>query len=502
MLNTGNVHFMRLRLKKLDFLILRSFMGPFVVTFFIVLFTLAMQFYWLYMDELIGKGFGVLMTLQLMLYMSATLFPIALPLGILLASIMTFGSLGENFELVAIKSSGISLYRFMRPLIVFIGIISILAFFFNNYIIPVTNLKSYSLLYDMRNQKPAMNIREGFFNKDIDGFAIRVGKKYKDGQTIKDITIYDHTSGRGNDRLILAKDGKMYPSADKRALIFELNDGWRYEEDNTLNNHKQTRMHFGKWYKVFDLSKFAFTRTREELFKNNNEMMNVRQLNNNIDSLKMKLRLSIRDIDRYINPYFSLYEKRKEDSLLFKRVIRKEGKITAYKKSFFDIIPDSNRRHVVQTTESNLRNIQRLIAIVSTDTKMRRENMNQFEIAWHKKYTLSFACMLLFLIGAPLGAIIRKGGLGMPVIIAIGFFIIYFIISSTGEKLAQQGAVQPWYGMWLATGVLLPIAFIIMAAARNDSGLFNKEWYQMGWVKAKAFLSGIIKKRITSSENK
>lgn len=486
---------MNLRLKKLDLLILRSFMGPFVVTFFIVLFTLTMQFYWLYMDELIGKGFGVLVTLQLMLYMSATLFPIALPLGILLASIMTFGSLGENFELIAIKSSGISLYRFMRPLIIFIAMISVLAFFFNNYIIPVTNLKSFSLLYDMRNQKPAMNIREGFFNKDIDGFAIRVGKKDKDGQTIKDITIYDHTSGRGNDKSIYAKDGRMYPSKDKRALIFELNNGWRYEEDNSLNNHKQTRMHFGKWYKVFDLSKFAFTRTREELFKNNNEMMNVGQLNKNIDSLKMKLRISVKDIDRYVDPYFSLYQKSKEDSLLSRRVSKQEGKLLTYKKTFFDIVPDSSRRRVIQTTESNLRNIQRLIAIVSADTKLRRENMNQFEIAWHKKYTLSFACMLLFLIGAPLGAIIRKGGLGMPVIIAIGFFIVYFIISSTGEKLAQQGAVQPWYGMWLATGVLLPIAFIIMAAARNDSGLFNKEWYQRGLLRLNTFLRGATKKQ-------
>lgn len=479
---------MHLRLKKLDFLILRSFMGPFVVTFFVVLFTLAMQFYWLYMDELIGKGFGVLVTMQLMMYMSATLFPIALPLGILLASIMTFGSLGENFELVAIKSSGISLFRFMRPLVVFIAFISVLAFFFNNYIIPVTNLKSYSLLYDMRNQKPAMNIREGFFNKDIDGFAIRVGRKGKDGQTIKDVIIYDHTSGRGNDNTITAKDGKMYPSKDKRYLIFELNDGWRYQEDNTKGNHAQTRMHFGKWYKVFDLSKFAFTRTKEELFKGNNEMMNVRQLNANIDSIRMKIKVSANDVNRYIDPYFSLYQKRQKDSALFLKVQAGTGKTNAYKESFLDLVPDSSRQHLVQLTESNLRNIERLVSIVSSDTKLKAINMNQFLIAWHKKFTLSFACMLLFLIGAPLGAIIRKGGLGMPVIIAIGFFIIYFIISSTGEKLAEQATVKPWYGMWLATAILLPIAFVIMAAARNDSGLFNKEWYLRNWMKLKQFL--------------
>jgi len=484
---------MNFRLKKLDFLILRSFMGPFVVTFFVVLFAFTMQFYWLYMDELIGKGLGFMLTMQLMVYMAATLFPIALPLGILLAAIMTFGSLGENFELVAIKSSGISLYRFMRPLIVFIGIISVLAFYFNNYIIPITNLKSYSLLYDMRNQKPTMNISEGIFNRDIDGFAIRIGKKGKDGQTIKDIVIYDHTSGRGNDNSVYAKNGKMYPSKDKKYLIFELHDGWRYEEDNSKGKHEQTRMHFGKWYKVFDLSKFAFTRTKEELFKGNHEMMNVGQLNLHIDSFNMKEKVAAKDIGRYIDPYFSIYQKRKKDSLLHKEV--EAGKAVTFPyKSFIDIVPDSLRSKVTQTTETNLRNLQRLVSIVSFDAKIRNENKNKFEIAWHKKYTLSFACILLFLIGAPLGAIIRKGGLGMPVVIAIFFFIIYFIISSTGEKLAQQGAVQPWYGMWLATAILLPIAFVIMAAARNDSSLFNKEIYARLWL----WLKGLFTKKKAS----
>lgn len=487
---------MNFRLKKLDYLILRSFMGPFVVTFFVVLFAFTMQFYWLYMDELIGKGLGFLLTMQLMVYMATTLFPIALPLGILLASIMTFGSLGENFELVAIKSSGISLYRFMRPLVVFIGIVSVLAFYFNNYIIPVTNLKSYSLLYDMRNQKPTMNITEGIFNKDIDGFSIRIGKKAKDGQTIKDIIIYDHKSGRGNDNVVLAKNGKMYPSKDKRYLIFELHDGWRYEEDNTKGSHEQTRMHFGKWYKVFDLSKFAFTRTKEELFKGNHEMMNVSQLNQNIDSFNKKLQLSTSDIDRYLNPYFSIYQKRKQDSVLFEKVEKGRGKAIAYKTSLIDIVPDSLRAKVTQTTESNLRNIQRLISIVSVDAKIKNDNINKFEIAWHKKYTLSFACMLLFLIGAPMGAIIRKGGLGAPVIFAIFFFIIYFIISSTGEKLAQQGAVKPWYGMWLATGILLPIAFVIMAAARNDSSVFNKDFYVRIGVKIKSLFSKKEKQKL------
>ncbi|PSK92591.1 LptF/LptG family permease [Taibaiella chishuiensis] len=476
---------MNIRIKKLDLLILRSFMGPFVVTFFVVLFAFTMQFYWLYMDELIGKGLGVWLMVQLMALMSATLFPFALPLGILLASIMTFGSLGENYELVAIKSSGISLFRFMRPLIVFIAFIAVFAFFFNNYVIPVTNLKSYSLLYDMRNQKPTMDIKEGIFNRDIDGFAIRVGKKGKDGQTIKDVIIYDHTTGQGNNNAVYATSGRMYPSPDNRYLIFELHNGCRYEEDNSRGMNYQTRMNFGKWYKVFDLSKFAFTRTKEELFKGNEEMMNVGQLRYNIDSFYKKREFTTRDIDRYLDPYFSIYQKRHKDSVLYQQLEQYKGRTVAYKQSFFDIVPDSLHQRTVQTTESNLRNLQRLVGIVSADTKVQSEKINSFEIAWHKKYTLSFACMLLFLIGAPLGAIIRKGGLGMPVVIAIVFFIIYFIISSTGEKLAQQGAVTPWYGMWLATAVLLPIAFVIMVTARNDSPVFNKEWYVRMWSKIK-----------------
>lgn len=471
---------MNLRLKKLDLLILRSFMGPFAVTFFLVLFAFTLQFYWLYMDELIGKGLGIGLTLQLMLYMAATLVPIALPLGILLAAIMTFGGLGENFELVAIKSSGISLFRFMRPLIIFIGAISILAFFFNNYLIPVANLKSYSLLYDMRNQKPTMNIKAGIFNKEIDNFAIRVGSKDKDGQSISDIIIYDHTNNNTNNNIVIAEKGKMYPSQNGKLLVFELHNGWRYEEDDSDPlDRKQTRMHFEKWFKVFDLSKFAFSRTKEDLFKGNEEMMTVQQLNESIAKMNRQYDVAVSDISRYLNPYFSIYEKNGEDSVLRERLQNKTSeKLLSYKDEFVSLIPDSLRAKTTAIVASNLQNMERLVKISLNDSNVQSSKINKSKILWHKKYTLSFACMLLFLIGAPLGAIIRKGGLGMPVIIAIGFFIVYFIISSTGEKLAQQMAVTPWYGMWLATGILLPIALVIMTSARNDSAIFNREWYK------------------------
>lgn len=443
------------------------------------------------MDDLIGKGLGLMMMLKLLLLMSATLFPLALPLGILLACIMTFGNLGENFELVAIKSAGISLFRFMRPLIFFIGVVSLFAFFFNNYVIPVANLKSFSLLYDMRKQKPTVNIRAGIFNNEFDNYVIRVGEKDPDGQTIRNIIIYDMSNGRNNNNVVIAKDGKMYSTPDKKYLVFELHDGWRYEENNDEGDYQQTRMHFGTWYKTFDLSRFSFTRTQEDLFKGNEKMMNVVQLSNNIDSMKYALQTSIIQLNSYFNPYFSVFSlKIKRDSLLNQKLkTHLAAKTFIYDSSFFNHIPDEDRIRVAKTVDMNLRNMHRLVSIVSTDADVQQEKIDKFRIEWHKKFTLSFACMLLFLIGAPLGAIIRKGGLGMPVVIAIAFFIIYFIISSTGEKLAEQGAVAPWYGMWLATGILFPIALIIMVSARNDASIFSKEWYQRGWHKIKLLLS-------------
>jgi lipopolysaccharide export system permease protein len=273
-------------IKKLDILIIRSFIGPCIVTFFVSLFVLIMQFFWLYMDEMIGKGISILMLTELLVYMSTTLVPLALPLSILLSSIMTFGNMGENFELVAIKSSGISFLRFMRPLLLFIIFIGYGAFLFSDNVIPIANLKALSLLYDVRNKKPTLNIKPGQFNTDIQGYAIRVGSKDEDGNTIRDVVIYDHTDLAGNNKVIIAKEGQMIAPAGKQSLIFKLKDGWRYEEgyDHGVHNFNQTRIHFEKYDKLFDLSSFKFTRTNEDLFKNAYQMMNVAQLSEQIDT--------------------------------------------------------------------------------------------------------------------------------------------------------------------------------------------------------------------------
>lgn len=470
-------------IKKLDILIIKSFIGPFIVTFFVTLFVLVMQFFWLYMDELLGKGLGAWMIIQLLFYMSTTLVPLALPLGIVLASIMTFGNLGENFELVAIKSAGISLLRFMRPLFFFILFISGLAFIFSNNVIPYANLRALSLLYDLRNSKPAFNIRAGQFNKDIENFSIRVGEKDEDGRTIRNVLIYDHTTGLGNDKVTIAKEGEMLSTPDKQYMIFRLKDGWRYEEyaskDGSENN-EQVRMYFKQWDKVFDLSSFKLQRTNQDLFKNAYQMMNVRQLSFEIDSMERYYDGIPAKINNYLSPYLSFVSDTYKDSLPG-MIAKVQAKPMVYDSSFITCIPDSLRIRVLQQASSQVRSGKNLIEVIVADVGIRKMSYATFKIEWHRKFTLSFACVLLFLIGAPLGAIIRKGGLGMPLVVAIAFFVVFHIMSITGEKLARTEAVDAWMGMWMASAMLLPIAFVLIRQARNDSQIFSKEWYLRIW---------------------
>jgi lipopolysaccharide export system permease protein len=472
-------------IKKLDILLIRSFVGPFIVTFFVSLFVLMMQFFWLYMDEMIGKGISVWMLIQLLGYMSTTLVPLALPLAVLLSSIMTFGNMGENFELVAIKSSGISLLRFMQPLLIFILFLSGLAFIFSNNVIPVANLKALSLLYDVRNKKPAMNIRADQFLNDIQGFSIRVGSKDPENNIIRDIVIYDHSDMNGNNKVVLAREGEMISTADKQTLIFKLRDGWQYYEGFSKGSHDltQTRMHFDQWDKVFDLSSFKFTRTNEEMFKTAYQMMNVQQLSESIDSIKRTGGRMYSNISNYVSPYISIDKSLKESPKLVAMIKADKNAPIKYDSTFMEHIPDTMRSAVVQTTLNNLRNLKSLMDVSCLENKLQMENFYKFGIEFHRKFTLSVACIVLFLIGAPLGAIIRKGGLGMPLVLAVVFFIAFHILNIFGEKMAKAYSVLPWVGMWMPTAVLTPIALVLVTAARNDSRIFSKEWYFRNWKK-------------------
>jgi lipopolysaccharide export system permease protein len=444
--------------KKLTLLLLRSFAGPFLLTFVIALFVLLMQFLWKYIDDLVGKGLDWIVIVKLMVFVAITLVPLALPLAILLSSIMTFGNLSENSELTACKSAGISLQRIMRPLMVAAVGLSLLAFVFSNYILPVANLKMNALLYDVRQQKPALYITEGVFYNGIDGYSIKVGKKDGDGKTLRDVMIYDHTDNRGNTKMVMAEEGKMMMSDDERFLVITLFKGVSYEDmDKGRENrsHPLMRTEFDQETFRFDLSSFKLTRTNEQLFKDNFQMLNLRQLEGASDSIRRSITSKKADIVRQLPSI--------KDTLKTRPVAPKAGSPAAFSKATAALYSARSMRNIIDDA--------------AQDIEIKQRSLARHEIEWNRKFTLSFACLILFFIGAPLGAIIRKGGLGMPVVISVVFFITYHIISITGEKFAREGVLSPPEGMWLSSVVLLPVGIFLTYKATTDSSLFSREMY-------------------------
>ncbi len=463
-------------LKKLDKLIIRAFVGPFVATFFITLLVLVMQFFWLYIDDFVGKGLGAGLIFEFIWYQSAVLVPLALPLAVLLSSLMTFGNLGETFELVAIKASGISLLRFMRPLFIISVFISGIAFLFSNYIIPVANLKSRTMLADIIFAKPAFDLKEGVFYDKINGFAIKIGKKESNDSVIRDVIVYEQTNPI-QDNFIIAKSGVMSVTADKRFLEFNLKDGWRYQErtDNSYSgNTEYVRLGFKEYKKQFDLSSFQLVRTDDSVNKNSERVMSMRQLDVAIDSLKKetgKIQKQLKEDIFSSQPFTRML---KLDSA-YKAVSAPDSNKKA--KTFTEWLPDSARLNISQRVSGQVNSLRTSLESTALNLKERERVLRKHEIEWHKKIALSLACLVLFLIGAPLGSIIRKGGLGTPLIFAIIFFMIFYFSSTTGEKLAKENTLTPLTGMWLSTFVLVPIGLFLTYKAMRDSQLFNKEFY-------------------------
>lgn len=458
-------------MKKLDKLIVKAFVGPFVITFFVTLFVLVMQFLWKWIDDLVGKGLDTFTVSKLLFYMSATMVPLALPLAILLSSIMTFGNLGENFELVALKSAGVSLTRFMRPLIILCLFICGGAFLFSNYVIPAANLQADSLLYDIVNLKHGFNIRPGIFFTEIDNMAIKVHSKDADGVNIKGVMIYDSRDPL-NKKLILAKSGKMEESPDKKFVYLILRNGWEYEErgNRSMDNNEFVKSSFREFREVIDLSSFALSRTPIDLFKTSYQMLNVNQLTKAIDSLRGQLKYSYQSIS---NNMSTRYEFPRWGDTGWLKTQPPPLKAA----SFDSAIAPSQRGYVFDRVRMNLREITNNLGLTVSDYNQQVDSIIRHKIEWQRKFTLSFACMVLFLIGAPLGSIIRKGGLGTPLVFAVAFFVIFHVISTIGERLARNDVMTPGGGMWMATVVLTPVAGFLVYKALNDSQLFNQEFY-------------------------
>ncbi len=500
-------------MKRLHKFILKSFFGPVVATFFVSLFILLMQFLWRYIDDLAGKGLEWTIIAEFIMYASARLVPMALPLAILLSSIMTFGNMGEHFELTAIKSAGVSLQRFMIPLMVFTIIISIGAFFYSDYIIPYTNLKTGALIYDVKNQRPELQIKEGMFYNGIEGYSIKIAKKNYKTNLLQNIMIYDHSDNKENKKVTIADSGYMRMTADERNLIFTLYSGYSYEEIEESKNtrpkdktYPHQRQKFEKQVFIFELTGLDFSRTDEDLFKNNFQMFNLRQLQYAEDSLKkahnervsrFSKNLSSTEYFKRESTILNEYKKNSEKEKV--RQARRIEEAEDFKKSSFtsDTIkvfndtlvkpfsPDSvflalnkrNKKQAIDYALNYARATQNTISNSRKEFNHKEERIRRHQIEWHRKFSLSFACLVFFFIGAPFGAIVRKGGFGTPVVVSVLFFILYYIISITGEKFAREGVMSAPIGMWLSSFILMPLGIFLTYKATTDSVILNADTY-------------------------
>lgn len=572
-------------MKKLDKLILGSFIGPFFLTFLVVDFILLTVNMLKYFDEIFGKGLSFWVYMELISYFVISISPMALPLAVLLSSLMTFGNLGEHFELTAIKSSGISLLRALRPIGVFVVFLTIAAYLSNNYLVPKVNLKTFSLLYDIRMKSPALDIKEGVFYSGIPNYSIKVNTKMDDVR-LKDIIIYDHSDGQGNTNIILADSGRMEPFYNDSYLSLTLYNGTSYQEAPGQQDIYQkpvafTRTHFSENQIIFNLESFQLNRTPEDLWSTNRAIMNISQLREGLDSMAFEVNQIV--YYNYLNTEssYSFYtrgrklvpptdiadkkaaydkikeqkaakmSKQRKDSLDLssKPIIFSETEVNAnvsFDSAIADLNADSTGNVIMPVNNQNLiqesiasskgtspgeikkadsvslspfpKGSKRLVNTQLQDSLMKSRldsiiqfgnyrpraatvglnnartiknnysnKLNQidslereyrrFQIAWYQKYTTAFACFVMFMIGAPLGAIIKKGGLGMPVLVSIIFFIIYYMLTITGEKWAKEGITDAVLGTWFSNIVLLPFGLFFLKQARRDARLFELDIY-------------------------
>ena len=566
-------------MKKLDKLIITSFIGPFILTFFVVVFIFLLQFLLQYIQDLVGKGLGFKVYAQLLGYFSINMTPNSFPLAILLSSLITYGNLGEHSELTAIKGSGISLNRTLIPIFVMSIFLMIAAYYSNNNIVPKANLKAYSLLWDIKNKTPALNLKEGVFYSDIPGYQIKVTKKFPDSKSLKGIIIYNHTKSTGNKEITLADSGQMYTILNQRYLVMDLYNGNYYSEQELPVKGRVrifkappfARSSFKHSRIVFSMASFDLKRTREELFKGNRVMKNVSELRHDVDSmqeevkyarceafLNLKQRFKLQLDKRLIIPDELKSEEKKilhdknqaENSrpnlpsvpisgdtgkiksniekksisspLKFKKTFQPVVKIPKNKpkKPTLEIVSikiDSTKikpkipwekmgvdsvlygsfykGQILKIAVTEARFIKNHFMVASGKVESRESEIIRFEIQRYKIFAQAFACIIMFLIGAPLGAIIKKGGLGFPVILSIGFFIIYYVFSITGEKWAKQELISSFVGVWLPNVILLPVGIFFLYQARKDAKLFDSDFYMVTIDKIQNRLRLMFKKK-------
>lgn len=454
-----------------------------MLTFALSVFVLLMQFVWKYVDDLVGKGLEFSVIAELLLYASATFVPMALPIAVLFASIMTMGNFGEKYELVAMKAGGIPISRVMMPMAMVSLLLMGVAFYFSNNIMPQAMLKYRITLYDITRKKPALNIRPSEYYSEIDGYMIRVDSKDQDGFTMKGITIFDHTDRGNQSTVIQAERGFMQTSPDERYMVFTLYNGYTYTEETNIEHaftRPLTTVRFDEQVITFDISSFAFNKTEDNFFSNSYQMLNMSQLDTSIVKMEAGYMQRIRESSLSMLDKLNAYR------------VYQSAKDSVRPDESFDLddevmsADDVVRQVVCDHAKSIATHINADMVMYSKILKSDTEYINRHYIEWHRKLTLSVACFLLFLIGAPFGSIVRKGGLGMPLVASVAFFVLYYVIGMIAEKAVREGALSP-LGMWISTLVFIPIGVAFTITATSDTSFFDTPF----WRKLSA-LAGVL----------
>ena len=479
-------------IKKIDLYLIKNFLGLFLATFMICIFILLMQFVWMHVNDLVGKGVEVSVLAEFFIYAVASVVPLALPLAILLASLISFGNLGEKFELTAMKAAGISLFRIMRPLTVCIAFVCVGAFYFSNSILPVTQVKLWTLIFSLRQKSPELDIPQGEFYDGIDGYNIYVRHKEPRTGMLYDLMIYDYSDGFQNATVMVADSGKIFFTADKKYLLLRLYSGESFENldrkqqraTRSEQNVPYRRESFSEKQLLIDFDT-EFNRYNEDILADQHVSKDVRQLVHSIDSVQVLAHNRSGE---------------QSQSMVETRYFGRERK-SGWQIDTAPVAQTTERTYDVDSLYAHFTIDERCraLSVALEKAKAQRDQidynalmlddyqryMRKHEIELHRKFTLAFACLIFFFIGAPLGAITRKGGLGAPVVISVIMFIIYYIIDNTGYKMAREALWPCWTGMWLSSFVLLPIGIFLTYKAATDSALVNPEAWLKLWDKLK-----------------
>lgn len=466
------------RIKRLYLFILQTFLPLFLMTFFICLFIVLMQFLWRYVDELVGKGIEMSVLAELFFYAAVSMVPMSLPLALLLASLMTFGNLGERLELLAIKAAGVSLLHIMRPLVIVIAIIAVGAFFFQNDILPKAQVKMYTLLYSIRQKSPELDIPEGVFYDQISGYNLYVKEKDRKTGMMHDLIIYDLSEGFDNAMVILADSGKLKLTEDRQYLFLTLYSGESFEnlknQRTAVNNVPYRRETFSTKEILIPFDA-GFNRMDDGVMQNQYIGKDMHELRTSIDSMTLRVDSIGNVLGKELknSGYFTLYNERPDTT----DKVKKSAVAAIDIDSIYASASLQQRESMLNRAVSRAETVRQDYEYKSMLSDGDQRIIRRHEIEMHKKFTLSFACLIFFFIGAPLGAIIRKGGLGTPVVISVLLFIFYYIIDNSGYKMARDGRWEVWEGMWLSSAVLLPLGIFLTYKAVNDADVFNKDLY-------------------------